>query len=190
MVLQVGLGAAEGDRVEVQVEAQGRVPQWGLGDHGGDQPFGHGPLGLIGVVSRVGDLGQHVEAGEQAGPLITAKIADVADAPLAQQLGDQQREHRLQGRDLLGAGQARGDDGVMQVQLQQQGDQEEEPGCLGGELPGLLQAAGPGVGDVGDERAIRGGFARLRRGLTMSRCGQSRALQETEQVAHVWGGAT
>ena len=73
---------------------------------------------------------------------------------LPRSLGTKQREHRLQGRDLLGAGQARGDDGVRQVQLQQQGEEQEEPGDLGGESPAVLEATGPDVGDVGDDRAI------------------------------------
>ena len=82
--------------MEVEVEAQGRVSQWGLGDHGGDQPLGHGPLGLVGVVGRVGDLGQDVQAREQPRALVITQVADVTDAPLAKQLGDQQGEQRLQ----------------------------------------------------------------------------------------------
>jgi hypothetical protein len=57
-----------GVKVPFLVEAQGRVSQRSLGDYGSDQPLDHGPLGLVGVVGRVGDLGQHVETGEQAGP--------------------------------------------------------------------------------------------------------------------------
>ena len=86
VVLQIGLGAAKGNGVEVEVEAQGRVAQRGLGDHGGDQPLGHGPLGLVGVVGRVGRLGQHVEAREQPCTLVTTQVADMTDAPLAEQL--------------------------------------------------------------------------------------------------------
>ncbi len=72
VVLQIGLGTAEGYGVEVEVEAQGRVSQRGLGDHGGDQPLGHGPLSLVGIVGRVVDLGQHVKPREQSRTLVTA----------------------------------------------------------------------------------------------------------------------
>ena len=140
VVLQIGLGAAKGDGVEVEVEAQGRVSQRGLGDHGGDQPLGHGPLGLVGIVGRVGDLGQHVEAREQSRALVMTKVADVTDAPFAEELGSQERQQRLQRRDLLRAGQTRVGNSLGQIEVQQQGKEQEETGHLGEELPSFARA--------------------------------------------------
>src|SRR5262249_44329776 len=58
----------------------------------------------------------------------------------------------------------------------------EEAGHLGGEAPSLFEETGAGVGDVRDDGAIGGAVARLEEGPTMSRRGQSRALQEAEEV--------
>ena len=80
--LQVGLGAAKGDGMEVEVEAEGSVAERRFGDHGGDEPIGHCPLGLVGIVSRVGCLGQHVEAREQPCTLVGTQVADMTDTPL------------------------------------------------------------------------------------------------------------
>ena len=182
MVLQIGLGAAEGNGVEVEVEAQGRVSQRCLGDHGGDEPLGHGPLGLVGIVSRVGRLGQDVEAREQPGALVVAQVADVTDAPLADQLGNQQREQRLQRRDLLRAGQLRVADGLRQVQVQQQRKEEEEAGDLGGELASVVENQPSDVGDVGDNGTVVGVLARLRCRTTLPRRGQAGTAQEAEEI--------
>ena len=139
VVLQIRFGATKGDGVEVEVEAQGRVSQRGLSDDGGDQPLGHGPLGLVGIVGGVGDLGQHVEAGEESRALVMTEVADVTDAPLAQKLGGQQRQQRLQRRDLLRAGQPRVDHSLRQIEVQQQGKEHKEARHLGEELPSFLK---------------------------------------------------
>ena len=146
------------------------------------KPLGHGPLGLVGIVGRVGDLGQHVEAREQPRTLVIAQVADVTDAPLAEELGDQQREQRLQRRDLLRAGQLRMADGLRQVEVQQQGKEEEEAGDLGRELASVVEDQPPDVGDVGDYGTVVGVLARLRCRTTLPRRGQAGAAQEAEEI--------
>jgi hypothetical protein len=168
--------------VEVEVEAEGRVAERCFGDHGGDEPIGHGPLGLVGIVSRVGRLGQHVEAREQPGALVVAQVADMTDTPLADQLWSQQREKRLQRRDLLRAGQLRIADGLGQVQVQQQGEEEEEAGDLGRELPSVVENQLPDVGDVRHDGTVVGVLSRLRCRTTLPRRGHARTPQEAEEI--------
>ena len=73
---------------------------------------------FVGVVGRVGDLGQDIQAREQPRTLIITQVADVADAPLAERFGDEQGEQRLQGRDLLRAGRPRIGDGLRQLEVE------------------------------------------------------------------------
>ena len=84
----------------------------------------------------------------------------MADAPLAKQLGDQQGEQRLQGRDRLGAGQTRIGNGLGQVEVEQQGKEQEEAGDLGAELPPVLEGQCADVGDVGHDGAVVGVLTR------------------------------
>ena len=144
-------------------------------DHGGDQPLGHGALGLVGVVGREGGLGQDVEAGEQPRAFIMAQIADMTDASLAEEFGGQERQQRLQRRDLLGAGEARGGDGRGQVEVQEHGEEEEEAGDLGRESSSVLEGQRADVGDVGHDGAVAGELSRLRRRATIPDLGQARA---------------
>src|SRR5512135_3662667 len=55
------------------------------------------------------DFGVHYK---QPRALVITQVVDVTDAPLAEQLGDEQGEQRLQRRDLLRAGQPRIGDGL------------------------------------------------------------------------------
>jgi hypothetical protein len=77
VVLQIGLVAAKWNGVEVKVEAKRRVTQWYFGDHGGDEPLGHDPLGFVGIVSRVRRLGQDVESREQPSTFIVTQVANM-----------------------------------------------------------------------------------------------------------------
>ena len=88
----------------------------------------------------------------------------------------------MQRRDLLRAGQTRGDDGLRQIEVQQQGKEQEEAGHLGGELPSVLEEQGADVGDVGNDGTIVGEFARLRRRTTLASRGQARAAEEAEEI--------
>jgi hypothetical protein len=159
VILQVGLDASERDRVEVEVEAQVRVSQRGLADQGGDQPLGHGAFGLVRVVGGEGGLGQDVETGEQPGAFVTAQVADMTDATFAEEFGDQQRQQRLQRRDLFGAGESRGGDGGGPVEFQEHGEEEEQTGDLGRESSPDLERQRADIGDVGNHRAIAGGLS-------------------------------
>jgi hypothetical protein len=182
VVLQVGFGAAERDRVEVEVKAQGRVAERSLADHGGDQSLGHDAPGLVGIVSREGGLGQDVEAGEHPGAFIMTQIADMTDASLSQEFGGQERQQRLQRRDLPRAGETRGGDGPWQIEVQEHGKEQEEAGDLGRESSSVLEGQRADVGDVGHDRAVAGELARLWRRASMSGLGQARATEDAEEI--------
>ena len=85
----------------------------------------------------------------------------MTDSPLSEKFGDQQCEQHLQRRDLLRAGQIRMGDGLGQVEVEQEGKEQEEAGHFGGELPSVLEDQGAGVGDVGHEGTVVGIISRL-----------------------------
>jgi hypothetical protein len=106
----------------------------------------------------------------------------VADSPLADELGGQECEQRLQRRDLLGAGKLCIGDGLRQVKVQQQGKKEKKTGHLGRELPPVVEDQPADIGNVWYNGTILRVLARLRVRATVSPHGQPVALQEAEEV--------
>jgi len=113
----------------------------------------------VGVGGERGGLGERHQPGEQAGADIGGEVVDVGDPTDPDQLECQQRQHVVGGRDDRGAGVAGGFDHRWQVEGDELGDGQQQPGHLG------LGARGEG-GEVDDGRptgvvAVRGAaFAR------------------------------
>ena len=127
-------------------------------------------------------LGNTIEAREKSSALVMTKIADVTDTPFAEELGSQERQDCLQGRDLLRAGQTRVGNSLGQIEVQQQGDEQKEAGHLGEELPSFSERQLPHVGDIGHYGTVVSKLTRRRVQMTLSCCGQARALKEAEEV--------
>ena len=108
----------------------------------------------------------------------------MTDAPLTDQLWSQQREQRMQRRDLLRAGQLRIADGLGQVEVQQQGKKQEEAGDFCRESPSVLKHQLPDVGDVRHDGIVVGVLSRLwcRTMLSRRGHGHARAAQEAEEI--------
>jgi hypothetical protein len=126
------LVVASGDRVEVQVE----VAAFGeaVAGHGGVERGEEPALAFVGepvaVGRQRGGLGQRDEPGEQPGGGIRGEVVDVADPAGADEFERQERQDRAQCRDDAGAGVAGCADQAGQVERDQVGHGQEEPGQL------------------------------------------------------------
>ena len=122
------------DRVEVQVEHAA------LGQPGREHDAVQGgqERALSAMVEPVGVLGQRTllrqggQPGEQGGTRVGGQILDVGDPPGGGELERQERKDRADRRDLAGAGVARLADQAGQVEGDQVGDGQQQPGhpCL------------------------------------------------------------
>ena len=106
----------------------------------------------------------------------------MTDAALAAEFGGQDRQQRLQRRDLIGAGEACGDDSGGQIEFPEHGEEKEEAGDLARESSPGLERQRADVGNVGDHRALAGDLSRLRRGATMADRGQAGAAKDAEEI--------
>ena len=113
---------------------------------------------------------------------ITAQVADMTAAPLAEEFGGQQCEQSLQRRNLLRAGQRGPADGLGQVEVGHQGKEQEETGDLSGELPSVFEGQRPDIGEVGHEGTVVGVSTRLPQGTTLASRGQAGAAQDPEEI--------
>ena len=89
---------------------------------------------LAAVVEPIGVLGQRAllrqrgQAGEQGGTWVGGQVVDVGDPPGGGELEGQQRKDGADGGDLAGAGVARLGDQAGQVQGDQVGHGQQQPG--------------------------------------------------------------
>src|SRR4051794_18849839 len=105
--------------------------------------------GPIRVIGDEGLLGEDVQPGEEAEGLIEVEVVDVAASLLVEELQRQQGQDRGGRGDHLRAGIGRGDDEPVEVDLSQQGQEEEDPGRTGPQPPPGGQVQGPLIGDGG-----------------------------------------
>lgn len=153
MLLQRDVVAPVHDGVEVQVQVTTGVSDQVSGEHGlaeaGEQSSLGAVVEAVGVGGQRGGLGQGHQPGEGPGADISGQVVDVGDPTGAYQLECQQGEYVVDRRDDRGPGVAGGGDQAGQVQGDQLGDGEEQPGHLGlgggGELVELEQACLAGV---------------------------------------------
>jgi hypothetical protein len=121
------------DRVEVQVEV-GALDQPGA-DHGLVQRGQEGSLALVGqpvgVGGKGGGLGQGDQAGEQGSTGVGGQVIDVACPADPDQLQCQQRQQVVDRGDDAGAWVAGGADQGGQVQGDQLGHGQQQPGHPG-----------------------------------------------------------
>ncbi len=166
VLLQGGVGAPVHDRVEIQVEncfLAGGEPG---GDHRGVQGGQERALVVVGqpagVIGERRLLGQDRQPGQERGSRVHQQVIDVGHAPGGGELERQQRQQPAGGGDLPGAGVAGRGGHRGQVEGDQVGDGQQQPGhggvgaaWQGGEVddrgggqPGV--AAGGGRADAGE----------------------------------------
>ena len=139
------------DRVKVEVEALARdQPELTLAGH---ERFEQRQVvlarGAVRVAGQMGALGQHVQPAEQAQRAVVHDVVDVRASPLLVQLQRQQRQQRVERRQLRGPRVTRLGDQRADVELDQLGHQQKQPGVLGGDpLPRgpVLLGQTPGLG--------------------------------------------
>ena len=117
VLLDQGVVAVEGDRVEVEVE---RRPPLQAQAADRVEPVAHqlrvaGRVDAATVLGQERPLGDDVQAGEQGQPLVEHGAHDVAVARVAEELQGQQRPHGAGGRDHLRAGEAAPAEDAVQV---------------------------------------------------------------------------
>ena len=118
---EVQIGAVR-DQLVVREDARQR----------GQQGLVHGAGGAVGVGGEPGRLGQHVEAGEEAGAAVHAPDVVGTVAADVGQLEGEEAEHRLQRGEGVGAGVASAFDGFVNAVAAQQGQEAEHTGGAGG----------------------------------------------------------
>jgi hypothetical protein len=167
VLLDDGIRAEVGDRVEVEVERGGI-----------DQPLGPQPLDprpqqahdgfaaqARGVLRHVGRLGQGVEAHGEGHALVEEQIHDVTAAGPPEQLEDEGGPDGMGRRDHGGARELTAADHGIEVEAGQQGQEQKEPAGPSGE-----DAGGQGEGaDIGDGV---GRWPRAARALLIGAAGQ------------------
>ena len=120
----------------------------------GQQGLVHGTGGAVGVGGEPGSLGQHVEAGEEAGAAVHAPDVVGTVAADVGKLEGEEAEHGLQRGEGVGAGIAGAFDGFVNAVAAQQGQEAEQSGgaadwnssdCWGssGRHSGACRGAGP-----------------------------------------------
>ena len=137
--------------MEVQGEGVGRGEQRGAqGRHpAAEQPELVGAGGPIRVVGGEGLLGEDVQAGEEAQGLVEVEVVDVTAPLLVEELQRQQRQDRGGRGHPLRARIVRGGDEPVEVDLGQQGEEEEDPSRARVQPPPGGQVQGPLISDGG-----------------------------------------
>ena len=156
VLFQGGIVAPCHHGVKIQVEnclVAGGEP---AGDHllveGGQEPLLVVVGQPVGVVGERGLLGQDRQPGQQGGGGVGEQVIDVADAPGGGELEGQQGQQVAGGGDRLGAGVASRGDQRGQVEGDQVGDGQQQPGHGG------VGVCGQG-GEVGDGGGRQPGVA-------------------------------
>ena len=184
VLLQGPVVAPVGQGGEVEV---GGVPDESLGGpegrEGAEQALVHGAGGAVGIGGQGGRLGQHVEAGEQAGAAVHAPQVVGAVAADVGELERHEGQHGLQGGQRGRVRIAGLLDGAVQTVAADPGQQAEDAGGpLGVEgllRPRVEQDAGRGA------QPRRGGGA-----LGARAAGQARKALGAQQVAdHAQAGS-
>ncbi len=170
VLFQDRVAAPVHDRVEVQVEDRFLAGGEPGGDHLGVQGGQERPLVVVGqpvgVAGERGFLRQDGQPGQQRrGRVRDQQVIDVGDPAGGGELERQQRQHPGDGGDDPRAGVARGGDQGGQVQGDQVGDDQQQPGHAGVRPGGPVievDHRGRGQGGVAAGRVRRGAGLGLR----------------------------
>ena len=161
MLLDQGILAMEGDRVEVQVEG---LPTRQPEPARGVEPAVH-QLGIAGgsdpatVLGQERAFGDDIQPGEEGQPLIQHRAHDMTVACRPEQLQGQERSEGTTGRDHLRGGEPRPGEDAVQGDRGQHGQEQEQAAELGPE-GAWAEVELPDIRDVG-RRRVRAGWAFL-----------------------------
>ncbi len=164
VLVQRGVLAPVHDGVEVQVQhlAGGQAGGDGGLVQRGQELLLLGVLQAVGVGGQRGRLGQGGEPGEQRRAGVGGQIVHVGDPAGPGQLHGQQGQQVADRGDVAGAGVAGGGDQCGQVQGEQVGQRQQQPGHPGGRGGGQARVVaggqGTGPGQVFAAGAAAGGF--------------------------------
>ena len=153
MLLDQGIVAVKGDRVEFQVE---RCPPFQAQLTDGVEPVAHqdgiaGGVNPAAIFRQERSLGDDVQAGEEGQSFVEYGAHDVAVACVAEELRGQERPDGAGGRDHRGAGESTAAEEPFQFGGGQPGEEEEQAAELDVD-EAWRQVELTDVGHLGDDR--------------------------------------
>ncbi len=151
MIVQLGVVAAIGDGVEIEIEDLrfGKQQRSESADPTAQQLFLVAALGAVGIIRNERFLRQDVESGEESESFIEIEVVDVAASFLVEEFEDQQAEQGVGRGNHSGTRITGLVDELIEAELSQHWEKQEQTGNARAERAFSVQGEQSAVGDGG-----------------------------------------